>query len=427
MPADGLAASDQRASKGPLQTASVDTTQKSASSGSPTAERAAKVSNHVRAIHVAGDDQSVRLVLDMEKSVGFKTRHVKDPARFILDLSSTDFAIDGNTARGEPGFLKKLRYGRLNAGVSRLIIEANGPFLVQQTFAVPSKDGKQIRLVIDFKTVNADTFETAIARQAELERKSLLAEERKKQTVAKTAKGDSAATKPRRKTIVIDPGHGGIDGGATGKGGAREKDVVLKFAKTLAHALSAGGKFDVRLTRDDDVFVSLSKRVRFARDKKADLFVSIHADSFPQDRTVRGATVYTLSDRASNAMAAAIARQENKADLIAGYSVDEAPSDVVNILLDLTRRETTNLSLLFAKHVIREMKPKIRFFKRPHQTGAFTVLKVPDIPSALIELGYLSNASDEEQLTSPEWRERTALQIASTISSYFNTTASGQR
>jgi len=204
-----------------------------------------------------------------------------------------------------------------------------------------------------------------------------------------------------------------------------EKEIVLSFAKHLATALSGSGRFDVILTRTSDKFVPLKERVKIARDNYADLFISIHSDSFPRDRRVRGTAVYTISKKASDSMAAQLVAQQNQSDAIAGYEIQGGPNEVVDILFDLTRRETSNLSILFARHFLKDMKGKIRFFKAPLQRGAFTVLQVPDIPSALIELGFLSNNADAELLSSPAWRERIALEMAGTIASYFKVPLSG--
>ena len=283
--------------------------------------------------------------------------------------------------------------------------------------------GKPTRLVFDFNKATQAHFRIAMARQAE-EARLKKTKAAKKQDAQSAAKAD-APIRGRRWRIVIDPGHGGKDGGAKTRKGVLEKEIVLSFAEHLATALSGSGRFDVILTRTSDTFVPLKERVKIARDNDADLFVSIHSDSFPRDRRVRGTAVYTISNKASDRMAAQLAAQQNQSDAIAGYEIKGGPNEVVDILFDLTRRETSNLSVLFARHFLKDMKGKIRFFKVPLQRGAFTVLQVPDIPSALIELGFLSNNADAELLSSPAWRERIALEMAGAIASYFKTPLSG--
>lgn len=382
-------------------------------------------------MHVAGSKEAVRLVLDV---AGFDTsaqKRIKSsllsaPHRLIVDLPDTIVVPQGAKTQGSPGFLKKVQYGTSPEGELRLIIESGVPFLIKNTFVIPGNGTVPTRIVFDLSQTTEIKFRLAITRQAE-ERRLLqsTAAERKADQIAaverqrRAEKGD-AGTRPRKKRIVIDPGHGGKDGGARTQSGVLEKEIVLSFSKRLAHALSASGAFNVVLTREKDEFISLRQRVAIAREQNADLFISIHADSLPDDRRVRGTAVYTLSERASDAMAASLASQQNKSDAIAGYQLKDAPDDVVEILFDLTRRETSNLSTIFARHFFDDMKPKIRFFKHPLQQGAFRVLRVPDIPSALIELGFLSNQADAKLLSSVEWREKVALEMASTISAYFD-------
>jgi N-acetylmuramoyl-L-alanine amidase len=219
---------------------------------------------------------------------------------------------------------------------------------------------------------------------------------------------------------VIDPGHGGIDPGATGVNGTLEKDVVLAFSLELAGQLSATGRYEVILTRDDDTFLSLNDRVEFARIRQADMFLSIHADSF-QVASVRGFAVYTVSERASTEMAAAIAAGENRADILAGVDLNHTDDVVADILIDLARRETKNFSVALARDLLVRLEATNIISRNAHQEAGFVVLKAPDVPSVLIELGFLSNRQDEELLNSPEWRERTASSIVLGIDDFFAT------
>ncbi|MCP4386275.1 MAG: N-acetylmuramoyl-L-alanine amidase, partial [Hyphomicrobiales bacterium] len=222
-------------------------------------------------------------------------------------------------------------------------------------------------------------------------------------------------------TIVLDPGHGGIDTGAKGRQGAVEKKVTLAFAEILGEKLTETGRYNVLFTRTDDSFVALSDRVGFAQDHNADLFVSIHANSF-RGRSIRGAIVYTISDEASDKMAAEIAELENQVDVLAGLDVDADDSDEVrDILLDLTRRETHNFGTVFARNLVKELKATTPMFKVPHQQASFRVLEAPDVPSALIELGFVSNADDEKLLLSDTWRSETSVSIVRAIEGFFET------
>jgi N-acetylmuramoyl-L-alanine amidase len=226
-----------------------------------------------------------------------------------------------------------------------------------------------------------------------------------------------ASPKP---VIVLDPGHGGIDNGAMGRDHAVVKFLVLDFARALAAKLREGGHYRVVLTRDDDVFVPLGARVRMARDLRAELFVSLHADALAGGgASVQGATVYTVSERASDAEAARVAEHENKADSAAGVKAREDASDVSDILFDLTRRETRAFSHVFAHSLSEYWKVAARLNKNPRRSAGFVVLKAPDVPSVLLELGYLSNDSDASDLSSPAWREKAAAQVAQAIDAFF--------
>jgi N-acetylmuramoyl-L-alanine amidase len=250
-----------------------------------------------------------------------------------------------------------------------------------------------------------------------------------RQNLARTAENMRAEPKQAepdrpsdgRPRIVLDPGHGGIDAGAVGSGEVLEKDIVLAFARDLAEDLKKSGQFDVIMTREDDRFVRLSERVAIARRNHADLFLSIHADSF-RGHGVRGATVYTLSERASNQMAAQLAESENRSDIIAGLEIEEGTdNDVADILLDLTRRETKNFSIVMAREMVDQLRPAVRLFKNPHQQASFVVLKAPDVASVLVELGYLSNREDEQLLLSEKWRKQAVGAITSAVERYFQT------
>lgn len=224
---------------------------------------------------------------------------------------------------------------------------------------------------------------------------------------------------PGRRVVVIDPGHGGQDPGAIGSSGIYEKTITLAVAQEVRRHLEATGRYRVHLTREQDVFVALRERIALARRWKADVFVSIHADSIGSVET-RGASVYTLSDTASDAEAAALAARENRADIIVGVDLSNESRDVANILIDLAQRETMNRSAEFAHLLVRELGHEIRLLPvRPHRFAGFAVLKAPDVPSVLLELGYLSNAEDERLLRQASHRRRIALGIQRAIDEFF--------
>jgi len=219
---------------------------------------------------------------------------------------------------------------------------------------------------------------------------------------------------------VIDPGHGGVDNGTQAATGEAEKTIVLDFAKALRDRIEKGGKFRVVMTRDDDTFIPLGDRVKIARSHTAALFVSIHADALPKrEGDAQGATVYTLSDRASDAEAERLAEAENKADAIAGINLTEEPAEVADILIDLTQRETRAFSNRFARTLVNEMKTVARMHKHPLKSAGFRVLKAHDVPSVLVELGYVSNKGDLQHLVSESWRSRTVGSVAQAVDAFL--------
>jgi len=229
-----------------------------------------------------------------------------------------------------------------------------------------------------------------------------------------------------RPFVVVDPGHGGIDNGAISASGVMEKDIVLAFAMQLRDQLEQSGKYRVVMTRTDDTFIPLIDRVRMARIRQAALFVSIHADAIKKSEgEAHGATVYTLSETASDAAAARLAEEENHADVIAGIDMASEPGDVADILIDLAQRETKAFSLHFAKSLVADMKKVAKMHKNPMKSAGFKVLKAPDVPSVLIELGYVSSKDDLKQLTSDAWRGKTAGSIVQAIDTFFSTKFAG--
>ena len=220
------------------------------------------------------------------------------------------------------------------------------------------------------------------------------------------------------KVIVIDPGHGGKDSGAIGKLKILEKNVTLEVAKKLNKKLNESSHFKSFLTRNSDKYINLRQRVNLARGYKADLFISLHADSNFK-RNVRGVSIYTLSETASDKEAEALAKRENKSDLIDGLDLSVESKEVRNILIDLTQRETMNQSSNFVNYLINEFKKRTKLLQRTHRFAGFAVLKAPDIPSVLIEMGYLSNIKDAKLLISSDYHKKIVESISSSIESYF--------
>ncbi len=231
--------------------------------------------------------------------------------------------------------------------------------------------------------------------------------------------------------IVIDPGHGGIDPGALGANNVAEKSVVLAVALQLKAALAKTRRYEVKMTRTDDVFISLERRLKFSAENDADLFISLHADSIEEKSiadSIRGATVYTLSDKASDEQARIMADKENASDLIAGIGSvnNEGGEEVKNILIDLLKRETSNFSADFSNVLSKKLGQAITMSRIPRKSAAFKVLKQPHAPSVLVELGYMSNTMQEQEMMTGDWQSKVAEAIASAVQSYFGKRTAAQ-
>ena len=366
----------------------------------------------VSAARIAGDDTRTRFIADLSESVAYSVSALADPYRIIIDLSEVQFDLGSDVGSKGRGLVSAWRFGLFAPGKSRIVLDMSSPVKIDKSFVLPPVDGQPARLVIDFVKTTRQAFLRDFSRPGKAAATPSQQNRGKgdRKVVIKPASG--------RPVIVLDPGHGGIDSGTTGDKGTLEKAVVLNFASILKRKLERDGLYDVHLTRTDDTFVSLRKRVKMARALGAKLFISIHADSAPEDY-VRGATVYTLSERASDAVAAALAVRENSSDVLAGVDLTEEPDGVADILIDLARRETKNFSIFFSRAIVGELRSAVRLINNPQRSGGFLVLKAHDVPSVLIELGYLSNKYDEQLLTSPEWRERTTDAIVAAVGRFF--------
>jgi len=365
---------------------------------------------------LGGDAGRTRLVVDLSRTIEVAAFTLADPYRVVIDLPQVTFQLPARTGEHGRGLIKAFRYGLVMQGGSRVVVDATGPVRVDKAFVLESVDGQPARLVLDLVSIDRASFMRNLA----LETKPRRAPETKP---AETAKRNNDG----RPLIVIDPGHGGPDTGTIAASGEMEKNIVLEFAQSLTERLEKSGKYRVAMTRTDDRFVPLGERVRTARQQGAALFVSIHADALASrgETDVRGATVYTVSDTASDAEAARLAEDENKADAIAGVDLSSEPEEVADILIDLTQRETKNFSAHFARAVVGELKTTAKLHKHPLKSAGFKVLKAPDIPSVLIELGYVSNKQDLKLMTSDAWRTRTSEAVAQAVNIFFSTRLAG--
>jgi N-acetylmuramoyl-L-alanine amidase len=366
---------------------------------------------------VAGDEKQTRLVIDLSHKIDMRAFTLADPYRVVIDIPQVNFQLPPKTGERGRGVIKAFRYGLVMQGGSRIVIDVTGPVRVAKAFVLDPVDGQPARMVVDLVPVDRETFLRAAAIDNRLPRQ-----------LDPAPRHDPAAARSTdpRPMVVLDPGHGGIDTGTHAPSGELEKNLVLEFATMLRDKLEKTGKYRVAMTRSDDTFVELAERVRFARLHQAQLFISIHCDALPRgEGEAEGATVYTLSDQASDAEAQRLADAENRADVIAGVDLAAEPNDIADILIDLAQRETKSFSAHFARDVAGELRTTARMHKHPLKAAGFRVLKAPDVPSVLIELGYVSTPGDLKQLVSESWRSRAGDAVTRAVHTYFSTRIAG--
>jgi N-acetylmuramoyl-L-alanine amidase len=339
-----------------------------------------------------------------------------DPYRLVIDLPQMRFQLPPQAGEPGKGLVKAFRFGLMKKGGSRIVLDLTAPVRLDKSFVLDPSDGQPARLVLDLSAIDRPTFLRAVA-----------FDNRPRTDLGAAPKPEGAgATNDSRPVIVLDPGHGGIDEGAHAATGEAEKNVVLDFALMLRDKLEQSGKYHVEMTRSDDTFIALTDRVQFARTHRAQLFISLHCDALARgEGDAQGATVYTLSDHASDAEAARLADAENRADIIAGVDLSSEPNEIADILIDLAQRETRSFTTHFARALVGDLKSAIRLHKQPLRSAGFRVLKAPDVPSVLIELGFVSNRADFKELMSETWRARAADSITHAVSAYFTQRTAG--
>lgn len=343
---------------------------------------------------------------------------LENPDRIIIDLPQVSFQGDTPKLKARDGLIKDFRYGLFAAGQSRIVMDLAAPVKLVSSHVESGTSGKTTtRLTLDLQKTDRKSFHAAVEPDQKL---GQAAPELRPSENGALPQTEAPKDQPLP-LIVIDPGHGGPDSGAIGIGGIVEKTTVFAFANVLKARIEATHRYRVMLTRDQDVFVPLGERMRIARAANAALFLSLHADTLSAEQGVAGATVYTVSDRASDAEAARVAAHENQADLAGGLApVAQAP-EVADILFDLTRRETRSYAHVFSKSLVNAWKsgPFLSLNKNPQRSAGFVVLKAPDVPSVLLEMGYLSSAKDVKALVSDEWRNDAAKSVLAAIDSFF--------
>lgn len=365
---------------------------------------------------LTGNANRTTFQLDLSAGVTAEIFTLANPYRVIVDLPDVAFRLPDGTGQEGSGLVRTFRYGLFAERKARVVLDTTGPVRIERAAMTAAPKGNGIVFTFDMVTTAPESFGmgTGADKAAETARPPPADENN---TLAKPKRAGKAI-------IMIDPGHGGIDGGAAGASNVLEKHVVLAVGKELGRQLASTGRYDVRMTRASDVFISLDQRLNMSLTQGVDLFISLHADSLPEQsvaQTIRGATIYTLSERASDEQARRMAEKENASDLVAGLSSADSRGDdeVKSILIDLMKRETANFSTDLSNALVHKMKRATALSRDPQRAAAFKVLKQTHAPSVLIELGYLSNLEDEKLLNSPEWHKKVASSITAAVDSYF--------
>ncbi len=346
------------------------------------------------------DREAATLILDMSAEVAPRVSGSVEPQRLFLDFEGGRFHASHSRPIGRADLIRDIRFGAFMRGQGRVVLDLARPLRIAEQRFVPLEGGGW-RLVILLEPTTAEAFRLVAGAVAD--------------DIVTGSTDARASSTPELPLIVLDPGHGGIDAGASGPSGELEKTIVLQFALALRQRLEQGGKTRVMMTRSTDVFVPLRERVRIARQAKAQLFISLHADALADEENVRGASVYVLSERATDERSARLADKENRADLAAGLEQREDQDEVADILFDLARRESRAFSNQFARHLAGTLPKATRMHKNPLRGAAFRVLRAPDVPSVLLELGYLTTAEDAKLMQTDEWRRQTADAAAEAI------------
>ena len=369
----------------------------------------------IMSVRIGEHQDRTRFVVEMSDPVAMRTFTLSNPNRVVIDMPVVQWHLDAPPRPVGNGMVRSYRYGLFRSGNSRFVIDLNAPVSVSNALVVPPSGGNGYRVVIDLFRTTQTAFDKSAGWPADLKAREAAAA-----LLASLPPSEQAlpATAEKR-VIVIDAGHGGIDSGTNGVNGLLEKDVVLDEAQRLGRELTHRPDYVVHLTRDSDVYIPLKERVNIGRNWRADLFISLHADSNP-DADVTGLSVYTLSESGSDREAAALARKENQSDVIAGVDLAGGNSAVAPILIDLAQRDTMNRSSRFAEGAVAMLSRATAILPRqPHRSAAFVVLKAPDVPSVLIELGYLSHRNDATAMNSAHWRNGVAEAIADAVDRYF--------
>ncbi len=375
----------------------------------------AQASVGIKNMRIGNQSDGARVVFDMDKSINYRVFLLDEPQRVVIDLDDADIGQLYTKASNQ--VIKQTRIGKMSGNDKRVVLELSRPATVKKAFLIPPQSGQGWRLVVDLFMTDAKSFHNKIGNKYMLTNNAQFAPD----TASYEEKNEEKAAPSkvnRKRIIVLDPGHGGKDPGAIGAyNKTYEKNVTLSMGKELKQLLQNKG-YVVYLTRENDIFIPLRQRIKIAQQRKADLFMSIHADS-ARNRNATGLSIYTLSDTASDQEAAALAERENKADIIGGIDLGGNTKEVNDILISLSQNDTRNKSSKYATYVVQEMAKTVKLVKNTHRFAGFAVLKAPDIPAVLLEMGYLSNRTEEANLRTPAYRRKLGDAVARAVDKYF--------
>ena len=373
------------------------------------------VASGITSMRIGQGVGSVRIVFDADRKFDYKVFLLNEPKRLVIDTFDVKVSPEIEKYVDKNNLVTKTRLGSVGTDGIRIVFDLQKPAIVKKAFMLAPQSNFGWRFVIDVSIASEREFSSKVGSKYALSNENSFAGSYSSSSSKSSSK---AKTVNKKKIIVLDPGHGGKDPGAIGYSGVYEKNITLAMAKELKVILEKEG-YKVHLTRSTDIFIPLRDRVKIARKYNADLFMSIHADS-AVNRSAKGLSVYTLSETASDKEAAALAERENKADVVAGLNLLEHSKEVSDILINLAQRETMNRSSEFASFMVQEMRKSVKLRDNTHRFAGFAVLKAPDVPSVLLEMGYLSNRTEERLLKQKDYRRKLAVSTSKAVEKYFD-------
>ena len=394
----------------------------------------------VLAARVSPAPERARLIVDLSATTGYAVVSLDGPDRIAVDIKASDVPTLAPQVVGSTGLVATFAMSMADDGRARVELTLNGPAVVQQAVLLDPVGDQPARLLVDLIPTTELDFKARVAADLANAIAGTLPGASSSEVAAEVSSAAPTSSEPpppvssseqpvaeappaplpagSRPLVVIDPGHGGIDNGATAPSGIHEKDITLAFALQLRDLLVKSGQFDVALTRDDDTYLTLNERVNLARQNRADLFISLHADTFQQE-DIHGASIYTLDEKATDILDKVLADGENRADIVAGYVKPDTKPAAVDLLVDLMRRQARQQAYAAAQDIVKAMQPSVALRRFPVRQADFFVLQSPDIPSMLIELGFMSNPADITNLESQDWRDRVVQAIGDGVGDYF--------